>query len=414
MPKTNLGIDVLTAAKQRIEWTFDNFDNIYLSFSAGKDSGVMMHLVCEEAIKRNRKVGVFFLDWECQFTSTITFAKQMFELYKDCIIPYWIALPIKTWNACSMHEPEWTAWDETKKNLWVRQPDPISITDKESIPFWYEGIMFEEFVPTFGQWYAKGEKCACFVGIRAQESLNRFRAISRDKPTYDDKKYTTNVVDEVWNVYPIYDWDTSDIWKYHGKTGKIYNKLYDLMHKAGLSIHQMRICEPFGDESRKGLWLYQAIEPSIWARIVMRVNGANTGKMYSNERGNVMGNHTITLPENHTWESFAKSILDSTPPKTREHYKNKIAVYINWWMKHGYEDGIPDAADLKIENLGKAPSWRRVCKTLLRNDYWCKYLGFSPTKTSAYKKYTDLMQRRRQNWNIFNDFNVEQNDLAKD
>ena len=400
-------MNVLEAAKDRINWTFDNFDKIYVSFSAGKDSGVMMHLVCEEARRRNRKIGVFLLDWECQFTATIDFARLMFEEYKDCIIPYWIALPIKTWNACSQHEPEWTAWDENKKNLWVRQPEQISITDTSKIPFWYDGIMFEEFVPTFGQWYAEGEKCACFVGIRTQESLNRFRAISREKPTYDGKKYTTNVVDDVWNVYPIYDWDTSDIWKYHAKFNKPYNKLYDRMHQAGLSIHQMRICEPFGDESRKGLWLYQAIEPSIWARIVMRVNGANTGKMYSNERGNVMGNHTITLPAGHTWESFAKSILASTPPKTREHYKNKIAVYIKWWLSRGYPDGIPDETNLKIENAGKAPSWRRVCKTLLRNDYWCKYLGFSPTKTSAYKNYTELMKRRRSNWNIFNDFQNE-------
>lgn len=404
MPKIYLPHNVLEASQQRIEWTFDNFDRIYLSFSAGKDSGVMMHLVCEEARKRNRRIGVFFLDWECQFTMTIDFARKMYEEYADVIEPYWIALPIKTWNACSQHEPEWTAWDESKRNLWVRQPEQVSITDKEYFPFWYEGIMFEEFVPTFGQWYAQGEKCACFVGIRAQESLNRFRTLARDKPMYDEKPFTTNVVENVWNVYPIYDWDTSDIWKYHGKTGKSYNKLYDRMHQAGLSIHQMRICEPFGDESRKGLWLYQVIEPSIWARIVLRVNGANTGKMYSNERGNVMGNHAITLPEGHTWETFAKSILGSTPPKTREHYKNKIAVYIKWWMKHGYPDGIPDAADLKIENAGKAPSWRRVCKSLLRNDYWCKYLGFSPTKTSAYQKYTDLMKKRRSDWNIFNDF----------
>lgn len=404
MPKTYMEIDVLTAAKQRIEWTFDNFDKIYCSFSAGKDSGVMTHLVCEEARKRGRKIGLFFLDWECQFTHTIDFAESIFAEYADVIIPYWIALPIKTWNACSTHEPEWTAWEPSKRNIWTREPSKISITDTSKIPFWYEGIMFEEFVPTFGQWFAEGEKCACFVGIRAQESLNRFRTLAREKPMYDNKPFTTNVVENVWNVYPIYDWDTSDIWKFHGKTGKSYNKLYDKMHQAGLTIHQMRICEPFGDESRKGLWLYQVIEPSIWARLVMRVNGANTGKMYSNTRGNVMGNHTITLPEGHTWESFAKSILESTPPKTKEHYKNKIAVYIKWWMNHGYVDGIPDEAPIKIENAGKAPSWRRVCKTLLRNDYWCKYLGFSPTKTSAYSKYTDLMKRRRKDWNIFSEY----------
>ena len=403
MPKRGLGMDVLTAAQQRIEWTFDTFDKIYLSFSAGKDSGVMMHLVCQEAIKRGRRVGVFFLDWEAQFTATVDHARRMFKLYEQCIDPYWIALPIKTWNACSTFDPEWTAWDPAKRNLWVREPEPVSITDTSAMPFWYEGIMFEEFVPTFGQWYAQGEKCACFVGIRAQESLNRFRTIAREKPMYEGKPYTTNVVENVWNVYPIYDWRTEDIWTYNGRFQADYNKLYDRMHQAGMTIHQMRICEPFGDESRKGLWLYQVIEPSIWARLVMRVNGANTGRMYSNERGNVMGNHTITLPDGHTWQSFAMSILNSTPPKTAQHYKNKIAVYLRWWMQRGYPEGIPDEADLKLENKGKAPSWRRVCKTLLRNDYWCKYMGFSPTKTSAYQKYTDLMARRRTAWGIFND-----------
>jgi len=403
MPKYYLGKDVLTAAKERISWTFDNFENIYCSFSAGKDSGVMTHLVCDEARKRNRKIGLFFIDWEAQFSLTINFAREIFKEYEDCIIPYWVAVPIKTWNTTSNYEPEWTSWDESKKNLWVRQKEEISIKDGDYFPFYYEGIMFEEFVPTFAQWYAKGGKCAAFVGIRSQESLNRFRTLARDKPTYEGKMFTTNVVENVWNVYPIYDWKTEDIWTYHGKTGKPYNKLYDRMHQAGMTLHSMRICEPFGDESRKGLWLYQVVEPSIWARLVLRVNGANTGKLYSNERGNVLGNHTITLPDGHTWESFAMSLLQSTPPKTAEHYKNKIAVYINWWKKRGYPDGIPDESEIKIENAGKAPSWRRVCKTLLRNDYWCKYLGFSPTKTSAYKKYTDLMARRRRAWGIFSE-----------
>lgn len=411
MPKTYLETDVLSEAHKRVEWAFDNFPRIYCSFSAGKDSGVMAHLVCQEARRRGRKIGLFFLDWEAQFSHTIDFARQIFEEYKDCTEPYWISVPIKTWNACSMYDPEWTAWDENKRNLWVREKEDIAIKDGSFFPFWYEGIMFEEFVPTFGQWYAQGELCAAFVGIRAQESLNRFRTLSIEKPTYQGKMYSTNVVENVWNVYPIYDWKTEDIWTFHGKTGLPYNKLYDRMHQAGMTLHQMRICEPFGDESRKGLWLYQVVEPSVWSKLLLRVNGANTGKMYSNKRGSIMGNHTIKLPEGHTWESFAMSLLQSTPPKTAEHYKNKIAVYIKWWKQRGYEDGIPDEADLKIENAGKAPSWRRVCKTLLKNDYWCKYLGFSPTKTSAYAKYADLMARRRREWNIFPK-PIEENEAA--
>lgn len=400
MPKIHLGKNVLDAAKERIVWTFDKFDKIYLSFSGGKDSTVMLHLVMEEAIKRNRKIGVLFIDWECQMTMTINFTEKMFEKYADNIEPFWISLPMKTWNSTSMYEPEWTAWDNTRKDLWVRQPSKHSITDMSKFPFYYEGQPFEEFVPAFGQWYADGENCACFVGIRTQESLNRFRAIARDKPIFDDKKYTTNVVNNLWNVYPIYDWRTEDIWVYTGKFSMPYNRLYDRMHQAGLSIHQMRICEPFGDEARKGLWLYQVIEPEMWAKVCLRVAGANTGVLYGNEKGSVLGNHSISLPEGHTYESFANHLLNTMPPRTAEHYRNKLAVYINWWKQREYPE-IPDKVDKTLEASGKAPSWRKICKTLLRNDYWCRGLGFSPTKSSAYKKYCELMKKRRNKWEIY-------------
>ena len=113
-----------------------------------------------------------------------------------------------------------------------------------------------------------------------------------------------------------------------------------------------------------------------------------------------MGNHHIDLPNGYTWKTFSEHILNTIPPKTAEHYKNKIAVYLKWWQNHGYTEGIPDEADLKLEMQGKAPAWRRIAKTLLKNDYWCKYLGFSPTKTSAYEKYMQLMKKRRSEWGI--------------
>lgn len=403
MPKKLLPFDVLTAARERISWTFDNFQKIYISFSAGKDSTVMLHLVMDEAKKRNRIIGCFFLDWECQLSLTIDSARELYELYKDNIDPYWVALPICTWNSCSQIEPEWIAWDEAKKDLWVRSPEKISITDGSRFPFYTKNMMFEEFVPLFGEWYADGEECAAFVGIRAQESLNRFRTIARKKEVYDGKPYTTNVIADVWNVYPIYDWQTSDIWTYLGSHKKPYNKLYDRMHQAGMTIHQMRICEPFGDTSRQGLWLYQIVEPEMWAKMTVRVAGANTGALYANEKGAILGNHSIALPEGHTFKSFANHLLDTMPPKTSRHYKNKIAVYLNWWAKRGYPDGIPESVDKKIESTGKVPTWRRICKTMLRNDYWCKMLGFSPTKTSAYEKYVALMKKRREAWGIYPD-----------
>ena len=153
---------------------------------------------------------------------------------------------------------------------------------------------------------------------------------------------------------------------------------------------------------RRGLWLFHVIEPETWARVVARVNGANHGAMYVREAGDIMGNIKITKPEGHTWKSFAELLLASMPPQTKDHYENKIAVFLHWWEERGYPDGIPDEADIHLEAAKKAPSWKRVCKSLLRNDYWCKGLSFSQTKSEAYEKYKKVMKRRREAWGLMN------------
>ena len=401
MGKIRLGISVLDAARERIAWVFDTFPRIYVSFSGGKDSTVMLHLVMDEATRRNRKVGLFFVDWECQFTLTIDHIRRMYDLYAEHIEPYWVAIPIRTVNGCSQHEPEWIAWDPAKRDLWVREPDARSITDPSAFPFYTENMTFEEFIPAFGHWYAQGKLCACFVGIRTQESLNRWRtATGKHGTKFEGRNWTNYTGRTTYNIYPIYDWQTEDDWIYCAKFGKPYNTLYDRMYQAGLSIHQMRIDEPFGDTQRKGLWLYQIIEPKMWAKMAARVAGANTGALYADEKGNVLGNHHITLPEGHTWQSFAELLLHTMPPKTADHYKDKIAVYLKWYRDRGYPNGIPDC--LPGDCGGKdMPSWRRICKVLLRNDYWCMGLCFSPTKSEAYERYKKIMKKRRRQWGIF-------------
>jgi len=400
MAKKPLGIDVLTAARDRISWTFDTFQKVYVSFSGGKDSSVMLHLVMEEAIKRDREVGVLFVDLEAQYKLTIEHILECYDLYRDHITPYWVALPINLRNAVSMFEPQWLCWDPDKQEAWVRKPPEIAITDENFFPFFWRGMEFEEFVPLFGHWYAKGELTACFVGIRTDESLNRFRTIMGKKASFEGHAWTTYVGKTLFNVYPIYDWRTEDVWTYTGKFKKPYNRLYDLMQKAGLSIHMQRICQPYGDDQRKGLWLFQIIEPETWGRVVARVNGANQGALYARESGNILGNLKITRPEGHTWESFAKLILESLPAPRQEHYKNKIAVFLHWWQDRGYPHGIPDEADPKDEAARKVPSWRRICKALLRNDYWCKGLSFSQHKSPAYDNYMKMMKKRRRQWGI--------------
>ena len=397
MAKEKLGISVLQAAINRINWSFDTFEKLYVSFSGGKDSTVMLHLVAQEARRRGRKIGMLLVDLEGQYKLTIDHGISMIDQYADVLEVYWVCLPIHLRNAVSVYEPHWKCWEAGREDDWIRNPPSVAITDPSTFDFFYDGMEFEEFVPKFGSWYADGKTCACFVGIRADESLNRYRTVKNEnKAMFEDRKYTTWVTDGVYNIYPLYDWQTRDIWIYHGKTGDSYNGLYDLMHKAGLSIHQQRICQPYGDDQRKGLWLFHLIEPETWSRVVARVNGANSGALYAQNSGNITGTIKVTKPDGHTWESFAKMLLGSMPSKTRDHYEDKISVFLKWWKVKGYSK-IPDEGQANSKEI---PSWTRICKTLLRNDYWCKGLSFSQTKADSYDKYKKLMKKRRSSWNL--------------
>lgn len=400
MLKNPIGIDVLTAAQQRIAYVFDHFERIYLSFSAGKDSTIMLHLVGQEARKRGRKFGLLLVDLEAQYKHTMAHAKACVDLWADVIELHWVCLPIHLRNAVSVYEPFWMCWDPDARDAWVREMPEQAISDEGFFPFFHRGMEFEEFVPAFGEWYSQGQTTACFVGIRTDESLNRFRTIVQSKKeTYEGLRWTSLVTDHVYNAYPIYDWRSADLWTWHARNPDMpYNKLYDLMHRAGVPMGHMRICQPYGDDQRRGLWLFHLIEPETWSKVVARVNGANGGALYMQEWGNINGYRGITKPKGHTWMSFAKLLIQSMPPKTQTHYQNKVLMFERWWRQRGYPDGIPDEAAYEMEAARRAPSWRRVCKSLLRNDYWCKGLGFSQHKSEAYTKYLKLMEKRKKDW----------------
>ena len=399
--KRPLGKSVLVAARERIALAFDRCERVYVSFSAGKDSTVMLHLVAEEARRRGRTFGVLLVDLDAQYKLTIAHAEACRAMYADCSEWFWVCLPLHLRNAVSAYQPWWYCWDPAAREQWVREPPEGAVTDPATFPWFVPGMEFEELVPLFGAWYAQGNATACFVGIRTDESLNRFRTIaSTAKKRLDDLAWTTRIDEHVVNVYPLYDWRTEDLWTWHAKNpGKPHNKLYDLMHKAGLTVHQMRICQPYGDDQRRGLWLYHLIEPETWGRVVARVNGANSGALYVQETGNMTGYRSVVLPEGHTWRSFVELLLASLPAPAAERFRAKIDVFRKWWMDRKdrpYGDGIPDEADPKLEGSRKAPSWRRIAKVILRNDYWCKGLSFTQHKTGAYERYIAMMKKRKE------------------
>ena len=390
--------DVLNASRKRIKTVFNNFERIYCAFSGGKDSTVCAHLVMDEAIKRSRKIGLMYIDFEAQYHDTITHVRNMYHHYRENIDSHWICVPMLLRNAVTNYEPQWVAWDPDKQDLWIREK-PLGVKTENDYPFCLPQMEFEEFVPLFGEWYSRGEPTAGVVAIRADESLHRYCAIATwDKvgKMFNDYRWTTKISKNVFNIYPIYDWRTEDIWRYHAKyPDKLHNKIYDKMQMAGVKLSQQRLCQPYGDDQRRGLWLYHILEPETWFKLIARVNGVNSGALYIRENGNITGYHKITKPEHHTWKSFCNLLLQTMPKKTRDHYTIRFKKFIHGWHRRGY-DTIPDESPVELENKCWAPSWRRMCKVLLRNDYWCKGLGQTQPKSEAYQKYKELKKQMKE------------------
>mgnify|MGYP003109356252 FL=1 len=388
--------NVLEASKERIIKIFNDFEKFYISFSGGKDSTVMTHLVLEEAKKRNKKVGLLIIDLEAQYKNTVKHIEEMIEKYKNNIDLHWFCGELLLRNAVSDFQPKWVCWDEGKKNIWVRKK-PDKASDLSQYDFYVPKMEFEEFMILFGKWYAEDKLTAGFIGIRSDESLHRYKAITSNKKnlTYNNYKWTTKLSKNLFNVYPIYDWRTEDIWIFHSRYKNLcHNKIYDLMTMAGVKLSNQRLCQPYGDDQKRGLWLYHILESDTWYKLLNRVSGVNSGSLYINEKGNINGYNNVTKPNNHTWESYCNYLLKSLPHKMQIHYKVKFKKFIVGWKKRGYEK-IPDEAPHDLEVKCWAPSWKRMVRCILRNDYYCKGLGQSQPKSEAYEKFKSIKYKRK-------------------
>lgn len=385
--------NVFDAAIERIEFAFDNFENLCVSYSGGKDSTVMIQLVEMVAKKRNRKYDVLFIDMEAQYLMTIEHIKTLKNKLEHIRDFYWVCLPLSLRNAVSVFEPRWICWEKSKKEKWVREMPEFAINEDNNIfPFFRYAMEFEEFVPEFEKWYSEkynGSMCGHFVGIRCDESLNRFRTIvSMKKDRLKDKPWTTRnkPLEHTYSIYPIYDWRTEDDWIATFKYNLEYNYVYELMYKNGLSIHMQRLCQPFGDDQKNGLDQYRAIEAENWDRLLKRVAGVNFGNIYC--RTSALGNITSQKPEHMTWQEWALYLLESIGiynKKLEKHYAIKIRKFFKYWEeKCGCTlDMIEDEADKKMESLKIVPSWRRVARALERNDFFLTRLSFGETKSDV-------------------------------
>ncbi|MCI9050100.1 MAG: DUF3440 domain-containing protein, partial [Coprobacillus sp.] len=416
MKKQYIEDDVYTALQNRLHFLFNEFENIYISFSGGKDSGLLLNLVLDFKRKfyPDKVIGVFHQDFEAQYTLTSEYIERTFESIKNEVEPYWVCLPMATRTALSSYQMYWYPWDDTKKDIWVRnmpQKDYVIHLNNNPITTYRYKMHQEDLAKQFARWYRlshNNKKTVCLLGMRADESLQRYSGFLNKKYGYKGECWISKQFKDVWCASPLYDWSHNDVWHANYLFNYDYNKLYDLYYKAGLKVSQMRVASPFNDYSKDALNLYRVIDPEVWTKLIGRVKGANFACIYGKTKA--MGYRNISLPKGHTWKSYTRFLLDTLPIRLRYNYAKKFNTSIHFWHEvgggldeeviqeleeHGYniqrngisnytlnkksriifKGNIPDDTD-DIKSSKDIPSWKRMCYCILKNDHICRFMGF--------------------------------------
>jgi predicted phosphoadenosine phosphosulfate sulfurtransferase len=429
--------NVYELTEDRLKVIFNDFDNVLVAFSCGKDSGVVLNQAYDYAVKNNlrHKLAVYYEDYEAGYKYTDEYADRMFK-YLDLEKKYWLCLPISAACSVSMYEPRWIPWDKDKKDIWVRKmPMYNYVINEDNCPYnFIKGTKGFDARIHFSKWFSSTYgNTAVLIGIRADESLTRRSIFTSQhrKHMHKGLKYSKIVDKHTVNFYPIYDWKTSDIWTANYKFNWDYNKIYDLYYLAGLNIDQMRVASPFHLSGQDNLKLYKVIDPNNWGKMVGRVNGCNFGAIYGGT--SAMGWKNITKPEHFTWKEYAEFLMNTLPVKKK--FKYHLERFAKAWKEKGYgrnprvikqiiEHGVQIEKTGKISNLCKkkdvyeiikikgewpdeinienstpfrhCPNWKAVCITIMKNDFGLTYMSCSRSqdnnilKTKGMDKYKQL------------------------
>jgi predicted phosphoadenosine phosphosulfate sulfurtransferase len=432
-------MNVYEATQERLRVIFEDFDNVLIAFSCGKDSGVLLNLAYQYADKNNllHKLAFYYEDYEAGYKYTHEYAERVF---RDLNVErkYWLCLPISAACSVSMYEPRWIPWDADKKDIWVRpMPDLPCVINEYNCPYEFiKGTSGFYARIHFSEWFAgKYGSTAVLIGLRAQESLTRRSIITSQHRKFMHKElaYSKVINDDLINFYPLYDWLTEDIWVCNAKYGFDYNKIYDLYYQAGLTIDMMRVASPFHLSGQENLKLYRVIDPNNWGKMVGRVNGCNFGGIYGGT--SAMAWRKISKPDHFTWKQYAEFLISTLPEVTKKKFLYHLDRYSKSWSDKGYgrnprvikqmldegiklentkeisklctkpdiyeivkiKSGFPDSTNIP-HGFRICPSWKAVCITIMKNDWTLTYMSCSRSadknklKQKGMEKYKHLQK----------------------
>src|SRR5262245_37568328 len=198
--KKHTEVSCYQMALDRLEWVYDRFDAVAVSFSRGKDSTACLNLTVEVAKAKNRlPVQVIFFDEEAIPPETVAYMERV--AVRPEVQLFWYCVPLQHRNACSSSSPYWHPWAPEDEAKWVRPLPPRAITS-------YDGFTRKGIADQIAALFPADCRgmLASVMGIRCQESLSRHSAIAAKSGF--EAFLSPGPAPANMNAYPIYDWFT--------------------------------------------------------------------------------------------------------------------------------------------------------------------------------------------------------------
>ncbi|NBQ17293.1 DUF3440 domain-containing protein [bacterium] len=355
------------AAIDRIRWLFDEFPNVIVGVSGGKDSTVVYNLALKVAKEKNRlPLKCLFVDQEAEWEATIDTIRDIME--NPDVEPLWYQMPIKLFNATSTTDHWLMCWDEKEEHRWMRPRESYSIHKNN-----YGTDRFGELFNAIIKKDFAGIKTCYIAGVRTEESPTRAMALTHEL-TYQHVTWgkRLNKDFEHYTFYPIYDWSYTDVWKAIHDNNWSYNTIYDSQYNYGVPLQNMRVSNVHHETAVGTLFYMQEIEGDTYQKLTQRIAGIDmAGKLGKNnyfpkelpfmfkdweEYRDFLLEKLIDNPE---WKTKFKKMFAKHDEIYKEHIPSKMyKEHINAILTNDWEFVKIGNFERRPENIDYKKAWR--------------------------------------------------------
>lgn len=376
--------NVYDEALNRIRRIFDEFDQVVISYSGGKDSVAVLELALIVAKEKGKlPLPVLFLDQEFEWTSTIEQVRATMK--RPEVKPYWIQLPFLMDNSAAVGNDKTTwikLWERGKDDDWYVQPkDPIAIHDVDCPDLITDDVEFYDMFPVCANYFF-GSNTAYLAGMRAEENPTRYMATT-SSVKYKDITWANGIdtKNNTYTFYPIYDWTFGDVWKAIYDGNWRYSSRYNQLYQMGVGVPNMRVSALIHETAVTSLYELQELEPVLYEKVIRRIPGADTiGKMGAED---FMPKELPFMFDN--WEEYARYL-----------YKHLVNEETYDRMRQGWASSLKKIKPF-VDNFPELREklWYEMAKMVVGNDCNATRIGniVSTPEMIPYKKKLKKMKK---------------------